>query len=83
MQVRRLMCVCLTRFYTHGDIISIYARVSSLQSALNGKDPAVHTKPLAEVRCPRDRKAPSTSAVAVDTMLCFAVRAARRQHGPA
>lgn len=52
-QVRRLVCVCLTRFYMHGDMVTIYGRVSSMQSILNGKDPGAQIKPISDVsgRC--------------------------------
>ncbi|KAJ9521870.1 hypothetical protein QJQ45_024738, partial [Haematococcus lacustris] len=46
--VLRLVCVCLSRFYLLGNTMSIYARVNSIQSILNGKDPATHIKPLSE-----------------------------------
>ena len=48
-QVRSLVCVCLTRFYTHGDMLSIYARVSSMQFTLSGKDPGQSIKPISDV----------------------------------
>jgi hypothetical protein len=38
-QVRRLICVCLSRFYLHADMMGIYPRVSGLQSALTGRGP--------------------------------------------
>ncbi|KAF5832868.1 hypothetical protein DUNSADRAFT_11088 [Dunaliella salina] len=36
--VRRLIAVCLTRFYMFGDVIGIYSRVHSLQTALNARE---------------------------------------------
>lgn len=49
LQIRRLICTCLTRFYMHGDMLSIYARVSALQSTLSGKDPGQSIKPISDV----------------------------------
>lgn len=43
-QVRRLIFTCLSKLYTHGDMISIYARVSGLQSAMTAKDAATRTE---------------------------------------
>ena len=38
LQIRRLICSCLSKLYTHGDMISIYSRITTLQQFLAGKD---------------------------------------------